>query len=83
MPRSSAVCLCCDCLRELPGWFDDNEIAVCSHCGGELCDCPACLDTLRLLKLGVRDAATLGLYQDVVSWSPRDGVATSSGQWVA
>ena len=73
MPRSSASCLCADCLRELPGFFDDNEVAQCSHCGGELCDCPDCKQTLQLLKAGERSAAVLDLHHDLASWNQRDG----------
>lgn len=73
--RSSRKCLCQDCLRELPGFFNANDEAFCSHCGGELCDCSGCMETLSLLKQGFRDAETLGLRSDLSSWSQAGGAA--------
>lgn len=73
--RSSRACLCADCLREVPGFFNSNEEAVCSHCGGDLCDCSDCMETLRLLKAGFRDAETLGLNEDLRGWSQARGAA--------
>lgn len=75
--RSSASCLCQDCLRDVPGFFNDNEEAICSHCGGELCDCADCLETLKLLKAGHRDAETLGLQMDLKAWSQKTGAVAA------
>lgn len=71
--RAARECLCAECLRVLPGFFDSNEEAVCSHCGGELCDCADCKETIRLLRAGVRDAAQLGLFSDLLKWSAAGG----------
>ena len=55
-------CLCNGCLRIW--WMEaiphDGE-ANCTHCGADVCWCDSCMDTLALLRAGVRDPAALKL----------------------
>lgn len=68
--RLSAVTLCQDCLCQTAVFFDSNECAQCPQCGGDCCDCASCMETLDLLKAGVRDANALGVKSNIRAWSP-------------
>ena len=62
-------CLCQDCLCETAAVFDSNCEAECTHCGGDLCSCADCMDTLNALIAGQRNPVELGLLAPVTSWS--------------
>lgn len=68
--------LCQDCLRDTSGVFDSNHEAACSACGGELCDCAGCMETLMDLWAGERDPVKLGLRSSVsgpITWTAAGG----------
>ena len=69
-------CLCQNCLR-VAGYptYDQANEAKCFGCGGEMCACGSCEETINALGRGLRDAQALGLKCDVDTWNPRDGGA--------
>lgn len=71
--------LCQDCLRA--PIFDTNEELQQAHdgkvlctCGGDLCACPQCLETLDDLKDGNYEGRDLKLITKVKSWSAHGGI---------
>jgi hypothetical protein len=72
------ITLCNGCLREVAisaaRYQETAGTDQCPHCGGDLCDCPGCLDTIRRLRAGERDRRALGLCDGpAFSWSPAGG----------
>lgn len=77
--------LCQDCLAEImlpdmEALFSADSVAgdgnhLC-HCGGDVCNCSACLSTLSKLKSGVRDYRELSLQSSIddMAWSPAKGL---------
>lgn len=70
-------CLCNGCLRvsRIEREPDDGE-ARCGHCGAEICWCGGCMETLALLRGGVRDPSALNLqgkYLPEWRWSETGG----------
>ena len=68
-------CLCQDCLRIYP--YTDkrhNGLELC-ECGGDLCGCGSCTDTIKQLKSGELDAKKLGILGDnIKSWTSEKGL---------
>ena len=64
------ACLCNGCLRisHLPDYPEDG-IAVCAHCGVDICWCEACMELLAKLRAGVRDSKELGLKISLAEWT--------------
>lgn len=70
--------LCQDCLRAPK--FDTEAEQVLAHiettlctCGGQLCACPSCLETIAALEEGRFDDA--GLTVRITEWSAEGGAA--------
>lgn len=67
--------LCLDCLAVKN--FSDYESAicgVCDACGGEICPCTHCQETIHDLFDGVRDKDVLGINTDIKMWNPKTGI---------
>lgn len=66
--------LCQDCLRALP-YTDDRHggLELC-ECGGDLCGCPGCCDSIRQLQSGELSAKKVGIVgEDLKKWTPEGG----------
>lgn len=71
--------LCNDCLREhrftdaqeFQSKENDNGLVHCS-CGGDLCDCPCCVNTLDVLASGARGDVP-EIIGSVIDWTPDGG----------
>ena len=63
-------CLCNGCLRvsRIPDYPEDG-IAVCAHCGVDICWCDICMALLTKLRAGVRDNKALGLKISLAEWT--------------
>lgn len=77
VPSTPEFVLCQDCLRVL-AYTDDrhNGVERCP-CGGQLCGCNACCDTIASLQRGERGPIA-GLKCHVVSWTPEHGAEVQS-----
>lgn len=73
MSDKKIECLCMDCLRLICISIDDNVHEEKCICGGELCNCGPCEETIELLKKGELDYKKLGLISPITSWNEKDG----------
>ena len=67
--------LCQDCLKVLP-YTDErhNGLELCK-CGGDLCGCGSCSDTIHQLQNGEINLATLNLpNESFTKWTPENGI---------
>lgn len=64
--------LCLNCLRA--NSIHPTNQGRCEACNGDTCSCSMCLDTLFLLRQGIKDKAHLGLQVAIKDWSEIGGV---------
>ena len=66
--------LCQDCLRVKDFTNDRHSGAEKCECGGDLCGCPECVETLNALLAGKRKAGEIGCLVDIKEWSEGHGI---------
>lgn len=67
--------LCQDCLR-VEDFTQAKHVTESSCvCGGDMCGCPSCMDTVNKLNAGYRKAKDIGCQIDVTLWSEKNGLA--------
>ena len=66
--------LCQDCLKVKPFTAERHEGIENCECGGDLCGCGSCTDTIAILKTGKLKKKHTGLTQDLEKWSAKNGV---------
>lgn len=82
----TVITLCQDCLAEVPLASTANLIeadknggphgnALCK-CGGDVCSCDECMETLELLHAGCRDPQKLGVRSQIQLWTPTTGISS-------
>jgi len=63
-------CLCNSCLRvsRIDNYPEDG-VALCAHCGDDVCWCDSCTETLSKLRAGIRNNTELGLQGSLAEWT--------------
>lgn len=85
--------LCQDCLAEVLLNNSDELVAAdwgtwagnsLCQCGGDVCDCPACVATLERLRAGCLDHKALGVTGplDGMRWVPASGLRPKYANYV-
>jgi hypothetical protein len=76
--ETKGFALCQDCLRLQPLASlvpDANDPpGLCPACGGQTCDCPACLASVAELERGNWFGLQSHAAQRAISWSPEGGL---------
>lgn len=66
--------LCQDCLRVEDFTQEKHVTEGSCTCGGDMCGCPFCMDTVNKLNAGYRKAKDIKCQIDVGAWSEKNGL---------